>query len=52
MSAWRDGYAEAIGGKTRLGAAKARELFDYVIATVLDPDSYAVWHVPITSGRK
>ena len=52
MEAWRDGYANAIGDSTRLGRELTRTLFDQVVASIRDPAQYAVWHVPIVSGRK
>jgi ubiquinone/menaquinone biosynthesis C-methylase UbiE len=52
ITAWRDGYTDAIGKHGMLGADKVRELFNYAIETILDADQYAVWHVPIVSGRK
>jgi ubiquinone/menaquinone biosynthesis C-methylase UbiE len=52
IEAWRDGYAQLLGERSRLTAWEAPALFDQIIASILDPDSYAVWHVPIVSGRK
>jgi hypothetical protein len=52
MEAWRDGYADTIGAHTALSAAEARALFDYVIGSIRNPQDYAVWQVPIVSGRK
>ena len=52
MEAWRDGYTNAIGDSTKLGRQKTRALFDQAIASIRDPAQYAVWHVPIVSGRK
>jgi ubiquinone/menaquinone biosynthesis C-methylase UbiE len=52
MEAWRDGYVDAIGEHTTLSSAEARALFDYIIASIRNPEEYAVWHVPIVSGRK
>jgi hypothetical protein len=52
MEAWRDGYAQVLGQRSRLTAWEAPALFDQVIASILDPDGYAVWQVPIVSGRK
>ncbi len=53
MTAWRDGYADAMGAaSSRMSAAEAHELFDCLLATLADPNSYAVWHVPIVAGRK
>jgi ubiquinone/menaquinone biosynthesis C-methylase UbiE len=48
--AWRDGYVEAIGERTRFSAAEARAHFDDQIATLRDPDGYAAWIVPVVSG--
>jgi SAM-dependent methyltransferase len=52
MEAWRDGYVAAISGNTALRADEARALFDYIIASIRNPDHYAVWQVPVVSGRK
>lgn len=52
MQAWRDGYSEVISEKTTLRPGEARVLFDQIVESILDPEQYAVWHVPIVSGRK
>jgi len=52
IEAWRDGYAQLLGQRSRLTAWEAPALFDQIIASILDPDSYAVWQVPIVSGKK
>jgi ubiquinone/menaquinone biosynthesis C-methylase UbiE len=52
LEAWRDGYAQVLGQRSCLTAWEAPALFDQIITSILDPDSYAVWHVPIVSGRK
>jgi ubiquinone/menaquinone biosynthesis C-methylase UbiE len=52
MEAWRDGYTEALAEHTKLSETEVRALFDQTIATILDPQQYAVWHIPIISGRK
>ncbi len=52
LQAWRDGYAETISEKTRLMPCEVRALFDQVVESILNPEHYAVWHVPIVSGRK
>jgi SAM-dependent methyltransferase len=52
LEAWRDGYADAIGANSALPAADARALFDYIICSIRNPRDYAVWQVPIVSGRK
>jgi SAM-dependent methyltransferase len=46
-TAWRDGYVDAIGQHTSTPSALARQTFDDMIATLRDPDSYAVWMVPV-----
>jgi SAM-dependent methyltransferase len=50
FTAWRDGYAEAVGQHTPISAAEMRAYFDDMIATIRDPDGYAVWHVPVVAG--
>jgi hypothetical protein len=50
--AWRDGYAHAIGERTRLSREEARAHFDDQIATLRDPASCAVWIVPVLSGLR
>lgn len=48
--AWRDGYAEAIGQHTEFTKDEAIAHFDDMIATLRDPDRYAVWFVPVVSA--
>lgn len=50
-TAWRDGFAEAIGQNTRMSAERARAHFDDQIATLRDPTAYAAWMVPVVSAR-
>jgi ubiquinone/menaquinone biosynthesis C-methylase UbiE len=50
--AWRDGYVEPLAQHTRLSRPEAEELFAEVIEATRAPQGYAVWHVPIWSGRK
>jgi ubiquinone/menaquinone biosynthesis C-methylase UbiE len=52
LEAWRDGYVDAIGARTALSSGEARALFNFIIASVRNPGEYAVWQVPIVSGRK
>lgn len=52
MRAWRDGYADAIEARSRLPRGEVRPLFDRIIEAALDENEYAVWHVPVVSGRK
>ncbi len=52
IRAWRDGYTGALDLHAGLEKGEVRALFDASIESILDPDAYAVWHVPIVSGRK
>ena len=49
--AWRDGYVEAISEHTHFTAAEVRAHFDDQLATIRDPDQYAVWMVPVVAAR-
>lgn len=52
LVAWRDGYAEPLAEHSHLTPAQFRAYFDQVIASVRDPAQYAVWFVPMVSGRR
>ena len=52
IEAWRDGYTDVLAKHSALGAEQVRALFDQAIDSILDTKQYAVWHVPIVSGRK
>jgi len=52
IQAWRDGYTEVIAQHTLLTRDDVQALFDHIIGTILDPQQYAVWHIPVISGRK
>jgi ubiquinone/menaquinone biosynthesis C-methylase UbiE len=52
IQAWRDGYSEVIAEHSKLDLAEVHALFDQSVAAILDPRQYAVWHIPIVSGRK
>lgn len=52
MEAWRDGYARVLGEQSRLTPTEVAALFDQIIGNIRDPNGYAVWHVPIISGKK
>ena len=49
--AWRDGYAEAVSTHTRITHEQFVAHFDDMLATLRDPDGYAVWHVPVVAAR-
>ncbi len=51
ITAWRDGYFEALATAV-WPAERVRQHFDEVIASILNPEHYSVWHVPIVSGVK
>lgn len=52
IRAWRDGYADAIAEHSALDHTTVVALFDQAISSIVDPSAYAVWHVPIVSGRR
>jgi SAM-dependent methyltransferase len=52
IQAWRDGYTDVMAEHTQLTRDELRALFDQVIATILDPQQYAAWHIPVIGGRK
>src|SRR5262245_51089355 len=51
ITAWRDGYVEALA-TSEWSPAVVRQHFNEVIASILNPEHYAVWFVPIVSGMK
>jgi len=50
--AWRDGYARAIARETTLVLDDVLAAFNDMINAIRDPDGYAVWQLPVISGRK
>ncbi|HZF17147.1 MAG TPA: methyltransferase domain-containing protein [Steroidobacteraceae bacterium] len=52
MIAWRDGYSEALASHAGMSTGEIRQHFDEIIASIQNPDHYAVWFVPVISGRK
>lgn len=52
ITAWRDGYSESIEIHGKLPRQEVRTLFDAAIDSLLDEQSYAVWHIPVIAGRK
>jgi SAM-dependent methyltransferase len=51
ITAWRDGYVDALA-TPEWPAAVVRDHFNEIIGSILNPDHYAVWHLPIVSGVK
>jgi len=51
LEAWRDGFAQPCAGVTGIPLERVVDYFDSMIAQVRDPRRYAVWMVPVISGR-
>jgi ubiquinone/menaquinone biosynthesis C-methylase UbiE len=52
FQAWRDGYVDPISEVTRWSRDEVAAFFEQMIADIRDPRRYAVWMVPVVSGRK
>ncbi|MHB8424586.1 MAG: class I SAM-dependent methyltransferase [Gammaproteobacteria bacterium] len=52
FEAWRDGYASTVAELAGMHPEDARAHFDDMAACIRNPLGYAVWQVPIVSGRK
>ncbi|MFD0738426.1 class I SAM-dependent methyltransferase [Lysobacter koreensis] len=52
MRAWRDGFAEALAGASGRTREEVIADFDTMIIAIETPPQYAVWHVPVASGRR
>jgi SAM-dependent methyltransferase len=52
MRAWRDGYTQVLAGASGRSTADVAADFDTIITSIETPPHYAVWHVPVVSGRK
>ena len=52
IEAWRDGYTEILSRHSGFARDEVRGHFDGMIASIRNPDEYAVWQVPVLSGRK
>jgi ubiquinone/menaquinone biosynthesis C-methylase UbiE len=52
ISAWRDGYAQPLADATGRSAQAVTADFDSMIDAIRTPPAYAVWHVPVVSGRR
>jgi len=51
ITAWRDGYVDALA-TPEWPSSRVRQHFDEVISSILNPEHYSVWHLPIVSGVK
>lgn len=52
LRAWRDGFAGVVADATLQETSRVVADFNWIIKTVETPPNYAVWHVPVISGRK
>jgi len=52
LRAWRDGYVEPLAQANGRAPAEVRAGFDAMIEAIETPPNYAVWHVPVISGRR
>jgi ubiquinone/menaquinone biosynthesis C-methylase UbiE len=52
LRAWGDGFAGVLAGATSRPVAEVEAQFEAMARSVEDPAKYAVWQVPIISGRK
>ena len=52
LVAWRDGFAETLAASSGRPLADVRADFDSMIEAIRTPPQYAVWHVPVISGRR
>ena len=52
LHAWRDGYVEPLAQATGRDRAEVCADFDAMISAVETPPHYAVWHMPVISGRR
>ncbi len=51
MRAWQDGYTETIAENTALSQQEIVDTFKQIVADILNPERYAVWHVPVISAK-
>jgi SAM-dependent methyltransferase len=51
FEAWRDGYADTVSEHAHIPRERFVAHFEEMIATIKDPDYYAVWQVPVVSGQ-
>lgn len=52
ITAWRDGYVDALAAGSGRDPSAVRADFDRMIAAIVAPPAYAVWQVPIASARR
>ena len=52
IEAWRDGYAPVLAQSSGTPLTEVRALFGAALATLRDPQGYAVWQLPVVAGRR
>lgn len=52
LKAWRDGYSEALAASSGRSPVSIAENFAAIIDSIETPPNYAVWQVPVISGRR
>lgn len=52
LKAWRDGYVKPLAEASGRSQSEVTADFNTLISAIETPPQYAVWHVPIISGRK
>ncbi len=51
IEAWRDGYTDMLSQQSGWKPEDVRAHFDGMISSILNPEEYAVWQVPVLGGR-
>jgi len=52
LEAWKDGYAPPLAEATKREVDDIRAEFDSILDSIRIEPNYAVWHVPVVSGRR
>ncbi|MEO8160710.1 MAG: methyltransferase domain-containing protein [Arenimonas sp.] len=52
LAAWRDGYSPALAESSGRPLADIHAEFDAMLDSIRIAPNYAVWHVPVVSGRR
>ena len=52
LQAWKDGYSPALAEASGRPLADVQASFDGILESIRIAPNYAVWHVPIASGRR
>ncbi len=51
LTAWRDGYTDAVAEHSRFTSDQVHAYFERMIANIRDPQRYAAWMVPVIGAR-